>query len=254
MKHPSNIIITGASSGIGKALAIEYSQHCKNLLLLGRDKERLENVKNLCSKTCNILTEILDVTNAKEIDKITNNFDQDFPIDLMIANAGISAGTGSKGEDINQLKEIYNTNIYGVINSIYPAINKMTTRRKGQIAIMSSMSAFMPIPTAPAYSSSKQCISFLGLALRQNLAKNNIKLSVIYPGFIKTPMTDTNKFSMPFIMSAEKAAQKIIKNISKNKSRIIFPKSFYFITLIVNILPFSIKQYLFNKTPAKDNL
>ena len=254
MKHPQNIIITGASSGIGRSLAIEYSKQSRNILLIGRDKTRLSETLKLCNKQCNVLTEIINVKDTKSITKLINNFDKNSPIDLLIANAGISAGTGTKGEGIDQLKEIYDINIYGVINSIYPAIERMTIRQKGQIVIMSSMSAFTPIPSAPAYSSSKQCISFLGLALRENLRKNNIKLSIIYPGFIRTPMTDKNKFKMPFLMPVEKAAEKIIKEISKNKKQIIFPKSTYCLTLFFNLLPNAIRQFIYKKSPAKDNL
>ncbi len=254
MKHPQNIIITGASSGIGKALAIEYSKESRNLLLIGRNESRLIETLKLCNKKCNVLTEIVNVKNAKSITRLINNFDKNFPLDLLIANAGISAGTGTQGEGIDQLKEIYDINIYGVINCIYPAIERMNTRQKGQIVIMSSMSAFTPIPSAPAYSSSKQCVSFLGLALRESLKQYNIKLSIIYPGFIRTPMTDKNKFKMPFLMPVEKAAEKIIKEISKNKRQIIFPKSTYFLTLIFNLIPNTIRQFIFNKTPAKDNL
>jgi short-subunit dehydrogenase len=187
MKHPKNIIITGASSGIGRSLAIEYSKQSSNILLIGRDQTRLNETINLCDNKCNVSSAIVNVKDTASLKITIINFDKQNPIDLLIANAGISAGTGTKGEGIDQLKEIYDINIYGVINSIYPAIETMKTRQNGQIVIMSSMSAFTPIPSAPAYSSSKQCISFLGLALRENLKKYNIKLSIIYPGFIKTP-------------------------------------------------------------------
>ena len=254
MNHYKNIIITGASSGIGKALAIEYSQNCHNLLLIGRNINNLKITKQQCHKNCNIILAKADVKNFQDTNKYINSFDNDFPVDLIIANAGISAGTGTKGENLAQLKEIYDINIYGVINCIYPLIDKMRQRETGHIAIMSSMSAFTPIPSAPAYSSSKQCVSFLGLALKQDLKKSKVKLSVIYPGFIKTPMTDANKFKMPLLMDVEKAAKKIMKDLSKNKTKIIFPKRIYYITRIFNLFPSIIKQIIYDKTPAKDNL
>ncbi|MBT4921646.1 MAG: SDR family NAD(P)-dependent oxidoreductase [Rickettsiales bacterium] len=254
MKNPSNIIITGASSGIGKALAIKYSQNCHNLLIVGRNEDRLNLARNLCNLKCNVQISATDVTNFQKIKNTIYQFDKQYPIDLIIANAGISAGSGNAGENIDQLKKIYDTNIYGVINCIYPAIEKMTKRQSGQIAIMSSMSAFTPIPTAPAYSSSKQCVSFIGHALRHSLVKHNIKLSVIYPGFVETPMTDKNKFIMPFIMKPEIAVDKIITGLQKNKAKIIFPKIFYLMTLALNIMPDKIQRYMFNKAPAKDSL
>ena len=135
-----NIVITGASSGIGFALAKSYAKVKVNLLLLGRDKLRLEK----CQKTCqtlgaNAIIKIVDVTDYQKIHEILQEFDQQYPIDLIIANAGISAGTSGNGESYQQLKNIFDTNIYGVINSFYPVLEKFKARKSGQIAIMSSM-------------------------------------------------------------------------------------------------------------------
>ena len=148
-----NIVITGASSGIGLALAKSYAKIKVNLLLLGRDKSRLAK----CQKTCqtlgaNTIIKIVDVTDYQKIHEVLQEFDQQYPIDLIVANAGISAGTSGNGESYQQLKNIFDTNIYGVINSFYPVLEKFKARKSGQIAIMSSMASFKGLPSAPAYS------------------------------------------------------------------------------------------------------
>ena len=127
----------------------------------------------------------------------------------------------------------------------------MKKRNKGQIAVMSSMAGFRGMASAPYYSSTKNCVRALGEALRGDLYKYNIKVSVICPGFIKTPLTDLNKFPMPFLMSAEKAVKIIINKVNKNKGLIVFPLIIYFSIKLMNCLPFFISDFIFKKLPKK---
>lgn len=247
---PKNIVITGASSGIGKELAIKYSAlGAQHILLFGRNKERLEQTKKLLS--CDATIAICSVTEQEKMEKHLQNFDQKFPVDLIIANAGISAGTSTGGESIQQIKEIFSTNIDGVVNSIYPLIDGFKKRKQGQIAIISSLSAFRGMPSAPAYSAAKACVKNLGEALSGSLKKDGIFVTTICPGFIKTPLTDVNKFEMPFLMNVGPAADKIIKAIGKKKIRYSFPTPMLFIVWLLAAMPIWLSSLIVNKLPKK---
>jgi len=248
----SNIVITGASSGIGKEIALQYANEQNNLLLLGRNKERLTEAKNLCEQQgAKIIIKACDIREAEEIKKIISDFDKKHPVTLVIANAGISAGSRGGSEDYQQLKDIFDTNIYGVINSIYPLIEKFKARKAGQIAIISSMAGLKALPSAPAYSCSKVCVKFFGDSLRADLKKYNIKVNIIFPGYIKTPMTEVNEFPMPFLMDADKAAKKIRIGLKKNKAYIIFPKIMYYVIQTTKLLPLRLSDLIFSALPKK---
>lgn len=255
MIEPKNIIISGASSGIGRELAISYAAKNVNLFLCARNFEKLKEVQEICNKLgANIFIEKIDVSEAKSVKKWLEKIQAKFTIDLVIANAGISAGTASGTESFKQINEIFATNINGVINIIQPIIEEMKINRQGQIAIISSLAGFRGLPSSPAYSASKAAVRIYGQALRGNLADYNIKVNVICPGFVKTPMTDANNFKMPFIMSSQKCAKLIRKGLSKNKGLIAFPKIFYFMVWFVSVLPNFITEPIFAKLPKKKSL
>lgn len=268
--NPTKILITGATSGLGKALAEEYANKNITLFLSGRNQERLSEITQICqNKGAKVVGKIVDVKNktamASWINQISN-------LDLVIANAGISAGTSSGSESEAQINEIFTTNIDGVLNTINPAIvimqnqplqqgltipqpsNKKNVGHKGQIAIISSLAGFRGLPSSPAYSASKACVRVYGEALRGSLAPLGIAVNVICPGYIKTPMTDINTFPMPFLISAKKAA-KIIKNsLQKNKSRIAFPFPLYFIVWLITLISTKITDPILAKLPKKKSL
>lgn len=252
MKKFNTILITGASSGLGKQLAIDYAKSGVCLYLSGRNEERLLETAKLCKeKGANVFIKIVDVKDKEKMKEWVLSCDKENNIDLVIANAGISAGTFGGTEPDEQVYEIFNTNIFGVLNTIEPLIPEMIKRKSGQIAIISSMSSFIGMASCPAYSSSKACMTAYGEALRGYLKYHNIGVSTICPGFIKTPLTDKNKFVMPLIMSVEKASKKIIKGISKNKGMVAFPLILYILLKITRLMPFPIVNYLFAKLPKK---
>lgn len=247
-----NILITGASSGLGMALALHYASAGNVLHLQGRNVQRLETVAELCRKKGAIVyTNIGDVTDAiamqhwlVQADIITN-------LDLVIANAGISAGTGGVGEDSEQVRRIFETNVGGVLNTIQPIIPLMVTRQSGQIAIISSLAGIRALPSCPAYSASKASVRYYGEALRGVLQKSGVKVNVICAGYIKTPMTDANNFYMPFIMDAQKAAKIIAKGLARNKAIIAFPLSLYIPLWLLSCLSSNLTDWFFNRLPAK---
>lgn len=246
------IIITGASSGLGASLAINYSQTKNNLFLFARSKKRLDEISTLCKKNgANVTNIIADVADAalmqKHLDKITSKY----KVDIVIACAGVSAGTLDGPETINQVNKIFAINLNGVLNTIMPLIPHMINNQSGNIAIVSSMAGMFGLSSAPSYSASKGAVRLFSDALNGYLRKYNVNVSTIIPGYIKTPMTAVNQFPMPFMIDADEAAQKIITGINKNKNIIAFPIIMYFFIQIVNLLPSSIISYINSKLPGK---
>ncbi len=249
IENPRKILITGASSGIGAELAKQYANEGITLYLTARNELRLKEVKNTCTKKgAKVHTKILDIKDKPSVTKWISSIKE---IDLIIANAGISAGTGGGGESVEQVENIFQTNIDGVINTVHPAIDTMKKHKKGQIAIISSLAGYRGLPSSPAYSASKAAVKVYGESLRGVLQKEGISLSVVTPGYIKTPMTDVNDFPMPFIVDVEKAASIIIRKLKKNTSRIAFPFPLYFVVWLMSCLPPFITDPIFARLPEK---
>lgn len=251
---PQSILITGASSGLGEALALHYAGPDIFLALSGRNEERLEQVAKAC-RAKGAMTDIavLDVAQSGMMEDWIVDIDEAHPLDLVIANAGISGGTGGvmNGEPIEQARAIFEVNINGVINTIAPVMPRMIARKKGQIALVSSMAGFRGFPSAPAYSASKGAVRFYGEALRGAIKDTGVKVNVICPGFVKSRMTDANDFHMPFLMEANKAAGIIANGLAANRGRIAFPLPTHLGAWFLSILPDCLAQIMLRKLPAK---
>lgn len=248
-----SILITGASSGIGEALARAYAEPGRFLALSGRNARRLEAVAKACRGFgAKVEATNIDVAEKRQMADWIGQIDAKHPIDLVIANAGTSAGTGGRGESEEQARDIFAINLAGVLNTVWPLIDPMRNRSQGQIAIVSSLAAFRGIPGTPAYSASKSAVKSWGEALRGWLMADGIRVSVICPGFVRTRMTDKNPFPMPLIMEAEKAAGIIKKGLEKNKARIAFPWPMVFLAWLLAALPPGWTDRLLTRVPAKD--
>lgn len=253
MKNPKTIVITGASSGLGAALALYYAAPGITLFLHGRNEARLSQVADMCrEKEASVHSAVFDVTDRSAAEHWLQEADKQSPIDLVIANAGISAGTGGdEGETAAQTRAIFATNIDGVVNTVEPLIPLMHARRKGQIAIVSSLAGLRGLASSPAYSASKACVRVWAEGLRGWLCDYGIEVSAVCPGFIKTPMTDVNPYAMPLMMRPEKAASIIAAGLSKNKARIAFPWPLYWLTHIMAFLPVGLTDIWLRRLPAK---
>lgn len=252
MLNPQNILITGASSGIGRALAIAYSKAGVNLFLCARNQENLQQTKTLCENLkAKVYIKILDVCDQLASKNWLDEIEQEFALDLVIANAGISAGTSQGTESFEQVQEIFNTNLNGVLNIIHPAIEKMLKRKNGQIAVISSLAGFRGLPSSPAYSASKSAVRVYCEGLRGNLQKFGIKVNAVCPGYVRSNMTAVNNFYMPFLMDTDKACDIIIKGLAKNKSRIAFPFALYFVVWLLTLISTKITDPLFAMLPSK---
>lgn len=255
MKNPKNILITGASSGIGEALAWHYAAPDIFLALSGRNEERLLSIAEMCRrKGAEVDVAVLDVTDRGMMEDWIVEIDALHTLDLVIANAGISGGTGGvmNGEPMSQARAIFDVNLMGVLNTIEPVLPRMLKRKKGQIALISSMAGFRGFPSAPAYSASKGAVRFYGEALRGSLKDSGVEINVICPGFVRSRMTDANKFHMPLLMQAPKAAEIIANGLVENRGRIAFPWPTHFASWFISILPDWLAQKILTRLPAKD--
>ncbi len=253
MKKQKIILITGASSGIGKALAVQYAAPEITLLLTGRNAERLKEVESLCrQKGATVETAALNVTDRAALEEKILGWDRQSPVDIVIANAGVSGGTSMDAKQTEaQLREIIDTNINGTFNTVNPLIPRMQERKTGQIVLMSSMAGFRGMPNSPAYSTSKVAVRAYGDALRPLLKKDGITVSTIFPGFVRTPLTDVNTFPMPFMMEADKAAGIIKRGIDSKKSFIAFPWPMHFFCWLLGVMPRLLGDWFLSKAPKK---
>lgn len=254
MSHPSpaSVLITGASSGLGEALALAYATPGATLFLSGRDRQRLYAVADRCrAQGAEVHALVINVTQAVPMATWIKECEAIRPLDLVIANAGISAGTGGGGESEEQSRAIFATNLDGVMNTVFPAVAVMRPRRRGQIAIMASLAGYRGLPGAPAYCASKAAVKAWGEGLRGHLAGDGIRVSVICPGFVTTRMTSVNRFRMPFLMNADRAAALIVKKLGQNRGRIAFPAPMAFAAWLGAALPDRLMDWLGRQMPDK---
>lgn len=224
MKSPRTILITGASSGIGEALALEYAAPNVFLALTGRDAGRLETVASACrAKGADVEARIIDVVDRQAMEAWLLTMDAARPFDLLIANAGVGLEGDRKLPEEEAMRGTFAVNIDGVLNTVLPLLPRLRERKRGQIAIMASLASFIGLPQAAAYNGSKAAVRVWGESLRHILRKDGIEVSVVCPGFVISRMTARNRFPMPFLMSAEKAAGIIRRGLEANRARIAFP-------------------------------
>ncbi|CAA6807986.1 MAG: Oxidoreductase, short-chain dehydrogenase/reductase family (EC [uncultured Thiotrichaceae bacterium] len=224
------VVITGASSGLGAALARQYASDGVALGLIARNVTRLEVVADECrSLGAYVETIRLDVTDQEACASWFNEFDSRYPIDLCIANAAVTNAVirHQSIEDIKTMHTLLATNVGGVLNTLHAAIPNMQKRQRGQLVIISSLAAFRGLPITPSYCASKSAISAYAEALRANLAGYNVSVSIAYPGFIQSPLSEKFPGNKPFMISADRAASNIISGIAKKRARIIFPYILY---------------------------
>jgi short-subunit dehydrogenase len=243
---PRTIVITGASSGIGEALALSYARDGSCLGLSGRDIGRLDRTAEQCrSAGAVVSTAAIDVRAHGDMEAWLQSLDDKTPIDLLIANAGVMAGSAASNEleSAETARALMATNVLGVMNTVQPILPRMIARRRGQIAIVSSIAAFLPVPDAPSYGASKAAVLNYGLALRSLLRPQGIGVSVICPGYVDTPMMHQEAGSKPSIMPPEKAAEIIRRGLMRDRAVIAFPPMFALITRIGGLLPDRLRRW-----------
>jgi len=234
------IVVTGASNGLGAALAAAYAAPGILLGLVGRDRARLEAVADACrAKGAQAEILVQDVAEAEPLAAWLLALEDRAPLALVIANAGISAGPqpGRYQEGLPQLNRQIATNLTGAINSIEPVLPRMIARRRGTVAIVSSIAALRGLPYSPGYSASKAGLRAYGEAMRALLAPVGVKVCVICPGFFDTAMTGDWRGPKPFNLPLEKAASRIRRGIDRGARRVTFPLLLVIGLRLVDLMP-----------------
>jgi short-subunit dehydrogenase len=245
-----SILITGASGGLGAALARHYAAPGVRLALGARHAERLAVTADVCRAAgAEVSAEIVDVTDTSATCRWVLSEDERRPIELAIANAGISGEAGAIGSDPALAVRIYTVNVLGVLNTIEPLLPRMSARRVGQAGIVASLAGFRGMPRGPAYSGSKAALIVHGEAWRARLAGTGVGVSVICPGYIRTPMVARHHFTMPFLMEPDAAAHRIAAGLAQNQARIIFPWQLRVAAWMFRALPESWTRRLIPASP-----
>ncbi len=238
------VVITGASSGIGRGLAKKYADISSVLYLLARNESELLKLKQELGRDgLEIVVVAVDVSDfdalRTECDKICADNDK---IDMVIANAGISSEHKAQLYDFLDFKKIIDTNLLGIAAMFDIFARKMSAQGHGKLVAVSSLASFVAFPTSIAYSASKRALNSFMDSMRLLLEPKNIKVVNIQPGFIKTPLTDKNNFKMPFLMELDASVEKIFKAIQKDKKEYAFPFLFAFAAKNLSRLPTAIRD------------
>jgi short-subunit dehydrogenase len=236
----TTILITGATSGLGEALARLCAAPGVTLGLIGRNSERLERIgAETTSAGAKVVTAVLDVGDPAGMEGWIIAFQADHGLDLVIANAGISAGPakGVRREGLQLASRQVRTNLLGVINTIEPALPRMLAQGSGQIVIIASVAALKGLPYSPGYCASKAGARAYGESLRPLLAPAGVSVTVVCPGFFASPMTDRWLGPKPFLISTERAAALIHAAIRKKRRRLSFPLPLVFGMRFSDLVP-----------------
>ena len=246
LKNQKKIWITGSSSGIGKALAEKFALEGWKVAVSARRKEILEEM----AEHENIFSYPLDITNQDQVRDVFSKIVSDFGnIDLCVFSSGTYDPKLEQEINIKQNKFVMETNFFGVLYCIDSVEKYFKDKKEGHISIVSSVAAYRGLPNSSGYRPSKAALTNLTESLYFDFKKYNVRISLISPGFIKTPLTDKNEFSMPFIKSPEYAAKKIFNGITKSKAfEIHFPKSLTLLLKLLRILPYKIYLFLIDKS------
>ncbi|MEO3470269.1 SDR family NAD(P)-dependent oxidoreductase [Roseomonas sp. CAU 1739] len=250
-----HVLITGASSGLGRALAGGCARPGAVLHLSGRDAARLDEAAAACrARGAEVRPVVLDVRDA---DAMAGWIAGAGRLDLVIANAGVSAGTGGTAEPSDQTRRIFDINVTGVLNTALPAIDVMAAQApgkdglRGRVAVVASLAAFVAAPGAPTYCATKAAVQRWAEALDASERRRGIRMHAICPGYVRTPMTARNAFKMPFLMDAEEAARRTLDGIARGRTRIAYPWPTYAGARILGMLPIAARAWFFSRMPAK---
>ena len=244
-ENQKKIWVTGASSGIGRAVAEKFAKEGWKVAVSARREEIL----NEMSKNENIFSFPLDVTNfdncKSTFDKILNQFGN---IDICFLCSGTYDPKKEQEINIEQNKFVMNVNYFGTLNCVKSVEEYFKKEKKGHISIVSSIAGYRGLPNSSGYGPSKAALTNFAESIYFDFKKHNVKVSVVSPGFIKTPLTDKNEFPMPFLRSPEFAANKVYDGLVKTNSlEIDFPKQFTFTLKFLRILPYKIYLFLVDK-------
>jgi short-subunit dehydrogenase len=234
------ILITGATSGIGEALFQRYCKNNDQVIACGRNEKKLAAIKSKALQTC-----LFDITLKEEVAAQAKQVGE---LDILILNAGNCRYIdNAKQFDGKLFADVITTNL----TALGPLLENFLPKVKsgGQVVFVSSSATLMPFPRSEAYGASKAGMDYLANSLRLDLVKNDISVTLVHPGFIKTPLTHKNDFYMPFLLTSDEAAERIFKGVNAKKDYLHFPKRLTLLLKLLSYLPSSFWQYLILRKP-----
>jgi len=238
-RAPVAILITGASAGLGRALALAYAAPGVTLFLTALDAEPLQSVEAACrARGASVVWRVLDVLDRAAMADWIASCDRTAAIDLVIANAGISAGSlGADGEDDAATRAIFATNVDGVLNTVLPAAAAMRARGRGQLALVSSLAGYRGTRRSAAYCASKAAVRVFGEGLRARLAPAGLGVSVVCPGYLDVGSTSMRHRDSPFRVGVERAVRAIRRGLARNRGWIAVPWWLSLVARLGTLLP-----------------
>jgi NAD(P)-dependent dehydrogenase (short-subunit alcohol dehydrogenase family) len=253
------VLITGASSGIGRALALACAAPGVTLHLGGRDAARLSSVAQACrARGAGVSAHGADVRDRAAMAAWIAAAGR---LDLVVANAGIGAGSDNGApEPAAQVRAVFATNLDGALNTVLPALDAMRRQPagadavRGRIAVVASIAAFVPAPGAPSYCAAKAALDAWTVATAPAARAHGVRLVSVCPGYIRTPMTQANRFAMPGLMDAERASAIILRGIAAGRTRVAFPRWVACAARLVGLLPPSLSGALLSMSAGKAGL
>lgn len=256
------VFITGASSGIGEALAYEYAKRHQNeravIGLAARRSEHLQKLQHALETSYKIKCAIypLDVRESAALSAAAADFIQQHGTpDVVIANAGVSSGTLTEHkEDIAAFQAVMDINVLGLVHTFQPFIEAMREAGHGQLIGIASVAGIRGLPGAGAYSASKAAAITYLESLRVEMLHNNIAVTTIAPGYIRTPMTNINSYTMPFLMDADVAAIKFVDAIERKRRFCVIPWQMGWVARLMRLIPPVLWDYLAKNAPHKSRI
>lgn len=245
------IVITGASSGLGEALALYYATREHQLVLIARREDRLNDVAQRCrAKGAEVESIVADVNDFERMREVGEDLGKQ-PIDRIMLNAGVSVGHYEGVTPFADFERLFKTNFLSVHALLEPIIPRLIEQKSGEIVFISSLASLFTMPTSIAYSSSKRALNAYAEGLHYQLKPQGITVMTIMPGFIESEMTQKNRFKMPFFMNTHEGIARITHAIERKKIRYAFPFRFYLMIRIVLLFPQSLRDIIVNFTNFK---
>ena len=234
--NKKTIWITGGSTGIGKALAIKFANEGWNVAISARRENLLNEIADNHENLSPFPLDVTDKSKCKEVfEKIKNKFEN---IDICFFSTGTWNPKKERDIDVEQIEEVFKINFFGTLNAIKAVEEYFKKKKSGTITIVSSIAGYRGLPNSTGYGPSKSALNNLAESLYFDFKRSNVRVCLVSPGFIKTPMTDKNDFKMPFLKTTEYAAKKIYDGlINKKNFEIHFPKSLTLVLKMFSFLP-----------------
>lgn len=248
------VLVTGASSGIGRALALEMGRRGARLGLTARRGEELlrlgEEIERAGGEALALPADVRDAEAMKEaVGRVLARWGR---VDVLVANAGMSSTTAGTRLNAGEVGDVISINVLGVVNSVAAVLPSMLERGAGHLVAISSLASYRGMPKSGAYSASKAAVSTLFESLRVDLRRSNIDVTTIHPGFIRTPMTEGRKKKLPFLLEPDDAARRIVRAIERRARTYAFPWQLASLVRVIRHLPGAVYDRLASNTNFRE--